>query len=493
MRSSLPLLSLIALLACEARIPVGNPVHRPPSADAGASDATGEDGDSVEDSAVDNDASANSDAEDQLDGGAPGDAQAVPDAAILPDAEAFADAGPLPDAGEPSADAATLPDAAILPDAEPLGDAGPLPDAAEPLDAGAQPDAAAPLDAGPRADVGPGQWAQEVIEHVPFLNPNTPIPRARIAIGPDGIPQIVYAAVGGSLQPVRPTYARRLPTGWDGETLGTGPGRGYFGDLLNAGLSIAIDGSNNPHVAFTSSTSVIYARRSSRAVWAETALAPSSPFAIGVGDTSIVLDAIGEPIVAYISGQLLFRIYLRRHTAAGWVALGDRVGTAPVVLLDSGGLTYLLYSDTSGNQRTFLRRSATGWAVDRCGQFCGAAPEVVFDAQDNLHYLDGNTHTIWTGTNATRRSIEPQDSVAEGAIAIDPQGGLHFAYRTIQASAAPPKLKYAYDDGQSVRVEDVDVDGDPGYAVDLAVGPDGRPVIVYFDLGDHMLRSAVRN
>ncbi|HNG56737.1 MAG TPA: hypothetical protein PLX70_04785, partial [Solirubrobacterales bacterium] len=114
--------------------------------------------------------------------------------------------------------------------------------------------------------------------------------------------------------------------------------------------------------------------------------------------------------------------------------VGDRVGTAPVVLLDSGGLTYLLYSDTSGNQRTFLRRSATGWAADRCGQFCGAAPEVVFDAQDNLHYLDGNTHTIWTGTNAARRTIEPQESVAEGAIAIDPRGGVHFAYRTTQAS-----------------------------------------------------------
>jgi hypothetical protein len=328
-----------------------------------------------------------------------------------------------------------------------------------------------------------------VIDHLPAAaNPNIPYPTADLAIGPDGVPEVAYAYAGSAFlpNPTPPTFARFAGTGWDGETVQTGAQTAIAASDLSPGLSLVVDSAGSTLLTYSSTGSVLLATRQSRNDWS---LASVGTAGLLTRVTSLAVDASGDPVVAFDSGVGLS---VSRRSSGIWSTLGKFFGSDPVMLLDSGGLPHLMYSDGSGS-RDFVVRSATGWDAVYCGQFCAPAQRAILDPQDRLHYMSGGDHVVWTGTMSTMRSIESGLPIGEYALAADANGAIHFAYRTTQNSAAPPRVRYAYDDGNTIRVEDVTTTGDPGWGVRIAIGPSGSPVIVYYDAAAGDLVSAFKN
>jgi hypothetical protein len=352
-------------------------------------------------------------------------------------------------------------------------------------------------DSGPGADASvSGAWSLTMIDRLDFVDTT----EFDVAIGPDGVAQVVYLTpgVGAAAQNNSPTLARFVGAAWDQEIVDEAGTHGAsFGLGAGPGFSLAVDASGQTLLVYTSTFSVVFATRQSRSNWSFTDLggmALPSPFGgPPPGWNSLAIARGGDPVVAFNSE---LDLVVSRRIGGSWSTLGKFVGSNPVVLPDSEGISNVLfsalYSDgTSG--RSFVGLSTAGWSVKDCGDSCAPAGRAVLDPQNRLHYMSGGDHLSWAGTMKTTRTIESTQTVAEYDIAVDASGGIHLAYRTESNSAAQPKVRYAFDDGTTIRVEDVATSGDPGWGLRIAVGPDGSPVIVYYDASSGDLMSAFRN
>ena len=173
---------------------------------------------------------------------------------------------------------------------------------------------------------------------------------------------------------------------WDGtqwvELGSSASGSGIANTGVGANPSVAVDATGNPVVAWQDGTSgnlEIYLKRWDGTQWVELGGSASGG---GVSNSagfsenpSLVLDAAGNPIVAWNDGTPgNLEIYLKRWNGTAWVELGGSatgggvsntagLSAGPSLALDSAGNPVVAWNDdTPGNLEIYLKRwNGTAW------------------------------------------------------------------------------------------------------------------------------------
>lgn len=166
-------------------------------------------------------------------------------------------------------------------------------------------------------------------------------------------------------------------------------------------------------------------------------------FNLGIGETSLALDAQGIPHIAYWSKGKLKRATVT--AAAGWVkevidSSSADVGRDNAITMDKAGWFHVSYFDNTNKKLKYAHHNTVNWVI--------AAP--IDDAQD-----------------------------ARTSIAVDHSGGVHICYMKDY------DLRYAYNSGKgfSTWVTQT-VDGGTAHVGEfcsLKLDANGKPRIAYFD------------
>lgn len=210
-------------------------------------------------------------------------------------------------------------------------------------------------------------------------------------------------------------------------------------------VSLAIDGSGIPHVAYTdSSGNLIYASATSPAgnAWSTQIVASnsmaSSPY------VSLVLDSSGNPHISYFTSS--YNLAYAYWNGASW--------TVQTVDSSYGGQFSSIALDSSGN------------------------PCIAFVASGYL------TYTYWTGSAwSTPVTVDSTFGSANSvSLAFDQSGNPHISYMLYNANTGNYNLYYASstNGGSSWTTQMADSQGRTGWESSLAFNPtNGEPAISY--------------
>ena len=289
-------------------------------------------------------------------------------------------------------------------------------------------------------------------------------------------------------------------------------------------VSLALDASGNPHVAYPGVLEHTRYARFDGVGWVLEGVGGTRPIAL-----SLALSPTGSPHIAYRarSGITEFAGYLHR-SGGTWRSEGvtaDDVLFGPTIALDASGSAHMAFRTAAGNlivavhngvgvtQRTVTTNGQTsaGLAADSMGRIriafsrappfelgygvFGAAwsnsivlpaptyvynPRLAFDASDVAHILTLRStsellHLVQTPTGWTPSTVDMIDRDTVAAIAIDSSGFAHVAYvESIQRD-----LKYGTFDGTSWQLTTLATALTDHAAVSIAVDGLRRPRIAY--------------
>jgi hypothetical protein len=254
-----------------------------------------------------------------------------------------------------------------------------------------------------------------------------------------GYPEVTYYDVTapGSL---KYTYKRTfpLPMIWIAPEIVDTGGVGW-------GSSLAVGQDGVPKVSYCDFTNnkLKYAVRNSSPWGAPVIIDDACSLNLGIGETSLALDGLGNPHITYWSGGKLKRAYY--VLGLGWVkevidSFSADVGRDNAITRDKDGWFHVSYIDFTNKKLKYAHHNTVNWVI--------GIP--IDDAQD-----------------------------AKTSVSVDDHGGVHICYRK------DGDLKYAYNSskGFSVWVTQV-VDNSSlsvGEFCSLKLDPQGKPRIAYFD------------
>jgi len=255
-----------------------------------------------------------------------------------------------------------------------------------------------------------------------------------LALDSGGTPHISYW--DGSTNEVR--YAVRVSSGgncgvggnWDCETVASSE--------LGWETALVMDGSDNPHLAYTASLN--YAVKSAGS-WSIEPL----PSYVGL-NSSLELDGSGNPSISYYDAthsDLKYAAWNGSGWDVEWVETWGECGRYSSLELDAGGNPHISYS-ASGDLK-YATKSGGAWSyetVDSAGEV-GSYNSLALDGDGNAHisYFDDTNGDLKYATNRTGAwTTEIVDPGGGGwtSIAVDSSGIPHISYFSLSN-----ELKYA--------------------------------------------------
>ena len=232
------------------------------------------------------------------------------------------------------------------------------------------------------------------------------------------------------------------------------------------------------------------------AAWVKEVVADSP--AQSFGAPSLVLDAAGQPHIAYTGATLE---YFAR-TDAGWqselVDRSESAGYGHALALDAAGRPHIAYQRAEAkymgglSQLMYAQPGSSGWQVqavysvtaDGSGVGVAGALDLALDRTGNPHIgfmtgdFDARTlrYAVWDGSTWTIEAVDTFAGTRQVALALDAADQPHLAY-------GANELRYAHkQDGQWVvqtvatATQSFDI-----RAASLALGEGDRPSISFYD------------
>jgi len=288
-----------------------------------------------------------------------------------------------------------------------------------------------------------------------------------IALDDSGNPSISYDASPTDFMQSVIKYAKWTGSKWDIETVDSAG---------NLGLSkLAIDSSNNPHIAYTWVDATGYIRNLKYAKWTGSKWDIETVDSAG-GDTgkqpSLALDSSNNPHIAYVEGT--YTIKYAKWTGSKWdittVSSGG-YSLAPSLALDSSNNPHIAYPFRVGSSDTVLKYAKwTGskWDIttvdpgDPNLNRHGGRASLVLDTNDNPHisYDDCTKGSLkyakWTGSKWDIETVDSPTHCARPFLALDSSNNPHIAYVSL-----PFSFKYAKWTGSKWDIETIS-SGSPG-------------------------------
>lgn len=280
-------------------------------------------------------------------------------------------------------------------------------------------------------------WIYEFIEVPPFYDLGHWY-ESSLAVTPEGMPRVAYCNTGRPAGGRLLTYAEKGEAGWSTE----------FVDATHEGdaPSLVLDASGIPHISFSRSNGVYYARRN--------------------------------------GGQW---VYETINNAGGW---GTLILCSSLALAADGPCVSYTYVENDSLQYSY--RDATGWrlkCIDHGTRPKGVVSSLAVDPGDVSHviYSDEEPYELW---HATGKDGLPWDygQIASdawlgstAALKCDSSGRLHLCYH---APVRDTSLYYASRDDSGWHRELVD--GAPSSGAQIVLDQSGMPHILYYRAGELM-------
>ncbi len=263
-------------------------------------------------------------------------------------------------------------------------------------------------------------------------------------------------------------------------------------DIAEGGgyTSLAVDADNVPHVSYAGGQGrgLEYASRYGEVWTSQTVEAGRNDQYTG-RYSSLAMEANGRPHIAYCVSQYPMQGCLIRYASYNgtrWLTetVGSTAGdSADISLaLDSNGQPHMTYWDEGEYHLHYAYQEGTVWFIYEVPLDVNYHASLALDSLDRPHiayvslqrqllyaYLDGETWITDT--------VNPHDSLWGNSIhlVLDAADRPHIAYEDDDHSI----FKYAFYDGTSWHVEQVDPQHGSGYHASLQLDPSGRPHIAY--------------
>ncbi len=271
--------------------------------------------------------------------------------------------------------------------------------------------------------------------------------------------------------------------------------------------SLAIDGSDKPYVVFTDATHSNKATvmKYNGSSWVTVGSAGFS--AAEAGGTiprsmSIAIDGSGTPYVAYEDAAYSHKVTVMKFDGSSWITVGSAglsVGWASWISLaiDGGGTPYVVFDDDGiGGKASVLKYNGSSW-VTVGGAGCSAGSvdytSIAIDGSGNpyIAYMDYfyNKSTVMKYNGSSWVNVGSTcglDSAAINSIAIDNSGVPYVA-----GSGMDSKIRVAKYDGSCwVNIGNPVSSADKTWYISLAVNSTGIPYVTYQD-SDHSFKATV--
>lgn len=222
--------------------------------------------------------------------------------------------------------------------------------------------------------------------------------------------------------------------------------------------------------------------------------------------TSIALDALGRPRIAYYEKSGRNLVYTEQVADASWQSESpdgpDNVGKHASLAIDSAGLARIAYFDESDKSLLLATQLANGsWRIDTVDgdDEVGEYTSLALDANQVPHisYYDKSNKALkyatLLGSVWISETVDGDADIDVGkhtSITVGADGRVHISYY----EETGKNLRYAaqLSAGGSWTIDIVDESGDVGEYTSIALHPSGRIGISYYDQDNKDLRYAAQ-
>jgi hypothetical protein len=234
-------------------------------------------------------------------------------------------------------------------------------------------------------------WYSEAVAVVGA--PHYPYDNVSLALDSTDLPHIgYYDDDDGGLK-----YAHYNGSAWITETVDSSTK--WITQTMKAGVSLALDDNDQPHLSYIASGAVKYAHYDGSAWQIETVWPKSSEYQAFRSNTSLALDTDGWPHISFsragnINGLPADKTTYAYKDESGWhlETVSDSSSTALSLVLDSSGQPHISFS-VEGNLN-YAYRTSSGWQIDPLG-WVGDISSAM-DASDVLHIGYGANSLVYT-------------------------------------------------------------------------------------------------
>lgn len=257
--------------------------------------------------------------------------------------------------------------------------------------------------------------------------------------------------------------------------------------------SLAMDDLGRPHLTYHQNKTGSYGLK--YASWNGTTWLIENLDPDAGTDSSLALDAAGEPHVAYTKRDGYINLYYTHKPGATWktevVDRGAGAGDSSLDL-DSQGYPHIAFFDGRIMQTSVARWNGSDWQFDPVDP--GGVMSMKLDSagHEHLTIYDGVNvdlkYAHWTGAQWQRETVASAGSVGlHAALALDSQDHPHIAYSDYTNAA----LMYTHWSGSAWISDTVDTGDIIGFTQSsLALDSAERPHIAYYDYWGKDLKYA---
>lgn len=238
------------------------------------------------------------------------------------------------------------------------------------------------------------------------------------------------------------TYGKKTGSGWVFETVAN--------DAAGFHIRLIVDGEGRPHLAYCDSTwQMHYGYRDTGGWHNEDIYHPVLGYYRASPD--LVLDAAGEPHVAYIERETIHYAYkpggVWTEEKVDGSGLDNWSARCAIVIDSGGGLhvgSWMYYASA-----VFFSRDLSTWTYDLVGGDIGWNPWMVLDSNDAAHFVYHGHNGVSYATNAGgswgEELIDANARNEDDDIALDANGRPIVAYSISQLLTYNPPYLYDVD------------------------------------------------